>query len=249
MAKPAATFVHLYPDPSSLCRSAAEEVAAIALSAVDRKGKYAVALAGGSTPKKLYRTLASDYGKRLPWSRIHFFWGDERFVPGTDPLSNYKMAKEELLDRIRIPRSNIHSIATDFSDPESAALAYERDLRRHFGSSMPSFDLVILGMGSDGHIASLFPGAPALQETKRWVSAVRARATPPIRISLTLPVINAAKRIMVLVAGEKKKAAVERLLNNSHSGGSRLPAALLSPADELHWLLDRKAAPEDLFGN
>ena len=240
-----AAFVHIYTDPPALYGSAASLVASLARSAVESKGRFSVALAGGNTPRGLYRILASDYRLRLPWDRIHLFWGDERFVPAGNSLSNYRMAKEELLDGIEIPEANIHSIRTDFADPVAAALAYERDLRLFFASAArPSFDLILLGMGDDGHIASLFPGTPALSERERWVIAVRAKTEPPNRISLTLPVLNGAHQIMVLVTGKKKNAALQQALSHNDIGDPLLPASLLRPAGELHWLLDREAAGE-----
>jgi 6-phosphogluconolactonase len=238
----AEVFVHIYADPPAVCRGAAPIVASLARSTAKSKGRFSVALAGGNTPKQLYRVLASDVGFRLPWEQIHLFWGDERFVPVDDPLSNYRMVKEELLDSIRIPASNIHMISTDFADSDAAALSYEQHLCSFFGSAVPSFDLILLGMGSDGHVASLFPGTPALAEKEKRVIAVRVEAIPPVRISLTLPVINAANRIMVLVTGKKKNAAVQQALGYGKSGNSILPGALLRPAGELHWMLDREAA-------
>jgi 6-phosphogluconolactonase len=208
----AEVFVHIYADPPDVSRGTAPMVASIARSTVKSKGRFAVALAGGNTPKQLYRILASDLGLRLPWDQIHLFWGDERFVPIDDPLSNYRMVKEELLNSIRIPASNIHMISTDFADPKAAALNCEKHLCSFSGSAIPSFDLILLGMGSDGHVASLFPGTPALAEKERCVIPVRVEATPPVRISLTLPVINAANKIMVLVAGKEKNAAVQQAL-------------------------------------
>jgi 6-phosphogluconolactonase len=242
MKEPDSALVHVYADPPALCRSAAAAVASLVQSAVENKGRFSVALAGGNTPRGVYRILASDSRLRRLWDRIYLFWGDERFVPADDRLSNYGMVKRELLDRIQIPEANIHPISTDFPDPEAAASAYERDLRSFFHSTEPSFDLILLGMGGDGHIASLFPGTPSLAEKERWVIAVRTDSVPPIRISLTLPVINVAHRIMVLVTGRKKKTAVQQVLFDDVSENSVLPARLLRPSGELHWLLDREAA-------
>jgi 6-phosphogluconolactonase len=240
------TFLHIYPNPQAMSRGAAEIIDAAARTAIDAKGKFSIALSGGNTPRLLYRMLASDYGGTLPWDRIHFFWGDERFVPADDPLSNYRMAREELLDRIKIPASNIHPIPTDLRDPEKAALAYEHSLHSFFAQSVPTIDLILLGMGEDGHVASLFPGSPGLAEQIRNVIVVRAQAMPPVRISLTLPVINAAKQILVLVAGLKKRSAVRRLFGKGEKDSVLQPAGMLSPAGELHWLLDKAAAGDTL---
>jgi len=242
MKKTARAFLHIYADPPALYRSAAGMVAELAGSTVESRGRFAVALSGGNTPKQLYRLLASDFRLRIPWDRTHLFWGDERFVPDEDPLSNYRMAKEELLDRIEIPASNIHSIPTGFSDSDAAASTYEQTLHSFFAAAAPSFDLILLGMGSDGHVASLFPGTAALEERERWVVSVRADAEPPIRVSLTLPVINAAHRIMVLITGREKRAAVKQVFGCDREKRPLLPAGLLQPAGELHWLLDREAA-------
>lgn len=196
-------------------------------------------LSGGKTPETLYLLLATrHYQSRLDWSRVHLFWGDERYVPHDDPRSNYYLAYTAWLSKSPIPRENIHPMPTHYADPDDAARAYEAELRAHFGheTPYPSFDLVLLGMGDDGHIASLFPGDPALEETARWVVPSCATVAPHQRLTLTLPVLNASPRIWFLVSGDAKRAAIEQLFSGTEC---TLPAARISPSVErLWWLSD-----------
>ncbi len=171
-------------------------------------------LSGGRTPEPLYLLLATRrYRNALDWSRVHLFWGDERYVPHDDPQSNYYLAYETWLRRVNLPEENIHPMPTHYADPDEAARAYERELRRYFGAeaSHPMFDLVLLGVGDDGHIASLFPQSPTLDETERWVVPSLAPTEPRQRLTLTLPALNAARSIWFLVSGERKRAAIEQL--------------------------------------
>jgi 6-phosphogluconolactonase len=200
-----------------------------------------LALSGGSTPLPVYERLAK---LALPWPSLHLFWGDERCVPPDDQNSNYGNALRKFISQAPIPEANVHRIQGEL-EPQEAAKAYEDELRRFFGPEPPVMDLVLLGMGADGHTASLFPGCPELAESSRWaISSQPPAGTGPAlpRVTLTLPVINAARAVLFLVAGEDKRPAVSSILRVL-GNGSQLPAGLVRPAGELAWFLDRKAAP------
>ena len=184
----------------------------------------------------------STYLDRFPWARTHWFWGDERFVPEDDPLSNYRMAREALLSKAPIPAANIHPIPTEHLDPEAAAADYERSLRSSYGAGQldparPLFDVTLLGLGTDGHTASLFPGSPALQEKDKWVTAVIGEKPEP-RISLTLPALASSRHVAFLVAGAAKWEMLARLRQRDES----LPAARVHPVGTLHIFCDAAAA-------
>ena len=170
--------------------------------------KFTVALAGGHTTEPLYRCLASELHDEVPWERVHVFWSDERYVPPTDPDSNVRMARELLLNHVPIPEENVHAPRTDLAEPGEAALRYEETLREHSG-----LDWVLLGLGEDGHVASLFPGRPELEERQRTVVAVHnSPKPPPVRLTLTPAAINAARDVHLLVAGASKRVALEAVL-------------------------------------
>ncbi len=204
--------------------------------------KFSLCLSGGNTPKLLYQTLAQpEFSKQIPWSRVHLFWGDERFVPQSDDLSNYKMIRTTLLDHISIPESNIHPINTDFSDAAAAAKAYEKDLQDFYGHSTLNpkqllFDVTLLGLGSDGHIASLFPNSDVLNEQNAWVKAVSGVKNED-RITLTFPVLQSSKAVAFLVTGVEKNPVIKNVLN----GEGDLPAIRLKPEGNLYWFLDQTA--------
>lgn len=202
--------------------------------------RFRLALSGGSTPRFLYRLLASDR-VRIDWTRLELFWGDERFVPHDHPDSNYRMAREELLSRVEIPPTQIHPIPTD-TDPDDCAHRYEATLKSVYGAtqfdpSRPLFDAVLLGLGSDGHTASLLPGQPVLEERSRWAAAVLKGRDEP-RITLTYPAIESSRAVVFLVTGADKRDAVACTRN----GDARLPAARLRPHGETIWFLDSQAA-------
>jgi 6-phosphogluconolactonase len=234
-------------DPEELSRAAAKELAGIAQAALESRGRFDLALAGGHTPKRLYEILAAEYRERIDWKRTHLFWGDERYVGADDPLSNYRMARESLIEPLALPTENVHPMPTSFAEPDDAARAYEKLLHEHFGSEDPRFDLVLLGIGSEGHTASLFPGAPALNEKQRWVLAVRVAAKPPLRLTLTLPAINAARQVFFLVSGADKKAIVAKLLSLGADGSAEYPASLVHAQEKVTLFLDRAAQPRVLF--
>ncbi len=214
----------------------------ISTEAIGSRGHFTVALSGGKTPRELYRSLAVERGKGLSWRKTHIFFVDERFVPDTDEDSNYRMIKETLLDSARVPIRNIHSIQTDHPDPASAAERYEKDIALFFGlsgDSLPEFDLVMLGVGTDGHTASLFPGSSALKEKKRLVTAVSPGGKKHDRITLTLPVLNGARNVIFLVTGREKAKVLKAILQKMDPS---LPASLVSPENgHLLFLADSDA--------
>ncbi len=239
------------PDAEALARIAAERFAAAAAEAMSRTGRFAVALSGGSTPRALYRLLASpEFRARVDWPRVHFFWGDERCVPPDHPDSNFRMTREVLLDRIEGSERNIHRMPGE-QEPALAAAAYAEELRRFFGPGLPRFDLVLLGLGEDGHTASLFPGTAALNENERLVAAVYVERLRSHRLTLTLPVLNAAAHTIFLVDGASKKEIVAEIFRAS-GAAEWYPAARIRPADgDLAWLIGADAAgalPAELLG-
>jgi 6-phosphogluconolactonase len=212
---------------------------------IERHDVFRVALAGGQTPEKLYRHLGdAPHAREIDWTRVRFFWGDERGVGPEDPASNYGMAYRALLSRVPVPLENIFRMPGEAPDPERAAEAYEATLRREFdrhGDGLPRFDLILLGLGPDGHTASLFPGSPTLEEGRRWVAAVAPRGESYWRLTLTLPVINNAAEVYFITTGRGKAGIVERLVNQRDC--ESLPAGRIHPArGHLGWLLDREAA-------
>jgi 6-phosphogluconolactonase len=222
-------------DAAALAKAAAERVVArIAVNV----GRVAICLAGGSSPKQLYQLLATEaYRSQIPWHRVHWFVGDERFVPATDPLSNIAMMRDAFLDRCA-PAANIHPIPTDSADPKEAAHRYERQLKSFYGAdeldlARPLFDVVLLGVGPDGHTASLFPGTAVLEERARWVAAVLG-AKDEARITLTYPALESSRHVAFLVAGPEKRSVLASL----RRGDVALPAARLQPAGTLRILAD-----------
>jgi 6-phosphogluconolactonase len=233
--------VDILPDPPALAHHAAEWMTAAALAGT---GAFRVCLSGGSTPKALYGLLASDeFRDRFPWRRVSWYWGDERFVPYDHPDSNYRMTREAMLARAPVPPENIHPVPAD-GTPEDAARRYERTLQQAYGAvtldpERPLFDVTLLGLGADGHTASLLPGEPVLKERKRWVAVV-SHGRPEVRITLTYPVIESSRRVAFLVAGKEKAA----IFNAIRAGDSQAPAARVRPVGELFWFVDRAAAGE-----
>ena len=231
--------------PQELFAAAAEEVIHAANDAVAKRGRFAIALSGGSTPKSLNTLLATNARNSLPWDRMFFFFGDERHVPPTDPESNYGMAEETLLSKVPVPKTNVFRVPAENPDAAAAAAEYDQMLRKFFALSpgeFPRFDLILLGMGPDGHTASLFPGTTALQEKSRLVVANWVEKFKTDRITLTLPVLNTARCVVFLVSGTEKAAALHEVLETDASG-EQYPSKLVHPADgSLIWLVDRAAA-------
>jgi 6-phosphogluconolactonase len=210
--------------------------------ALAKQGPFAVALSGGSTPKALYELLSqAPYLGRMPWDRVHWFWGDERFVPRADTLSNYRMVWDAMLSRAPIPLANVHAVPTEGVTPEKSAALYEAELQRFYGSDQldlagPLFDVTLLGLGADGHTASLFPGTAVLAERTRWAAAVIGAKEEP-RITLTYPALESSRNVAFLVEGAGKRDMLKRLL----AGDSALPAARLRPSGELFVFADKAA--------
>ena len=242
MTKTALNETRVFESAEALAQGGAEWLCALAQAS---SRDFAVCLSGGSTPKRLYETLATPaIASRFPWPRVHWFWGDERFVPHDDPESNYRMVHEALLSRVPIPAENIHPVSTEGLSPEQAAADYEATLKRYYGAdrlapNRPLFDVNLLGVGDDGHTASLFPGQPALQETQRWVVAVIG-AKSNARITLTYPALDSSRDLVFLVTGNAKRDIIARV----RAGDRSLPAALVRPLGGLHWFGDRAALAE-----
>src|SRR5262249_2539250 len=230
-----------------LSRAAATEFVRQAQEAVQAKGAFTVALSGGSTPKNLYALLADDSALRatIPWDKVHFFWGDERHVPPDHPDSNYRMAHEALLSKVPALPANVYRIKGEYPEASHAADEYDQTLRKFFGLAagrFPRFDLLLLGMGPDGHTASLFPGTAALHESARLVVANWVEKFHSHRITLTPPVLNNAASIIFLVSGEEKADPLRSVLQGEEQP-ERFPSQSISPAQgTVLWLVDRPAA-------
>ena len=234
-------------DQATLAQEAAKRVVAIAEEAVIRSGRFTVALAGGSTPTRLYSLLAVEpYCTRLPWQKTHVFWGDERVVPPTHPDSNFGMTRTALLSRVPIPANQVHRMQAERADLAAAAHDYEAEIAHTFAAhpsgEPPAFDLVLLGLGTDGHTASLFPYTQALQETTQWVTPNYVPTLQTHRLTLTPPILNRAATTLFLVSGVEKAPALQAVLQGP-ADPERLPAQLIRPvAGHLIWLVDQAAA-------
>src|SRR6201982_3645125 len=230
--------IEVQPDPLALAHHVAEWMTTAALAA---KGSFRVSLSGGSTPKALFGLLASDEFRGLfPWPRVSWYWGDERFVPYDHPDSNYRMTREAMLARAPVPAENVHPIPTD-GTPEDAARRYERTLQAAYGAATldqqrPLFDVTLLGLGPDGHTASLLPGEPVLNERQRWVVAV-SHGRPEVPIPMPYPAIDSSRHVAFLVAGRGKAA----MFGAIRAGDTGVPAARVRPVGELLWFVDQAA--------
>jgi 6-phosphogluconolactonase len=233
-----------FDGPEALARYGAEWLCACAAAS---RGDCAVCLSGGSTPRRLYELLTQPpLAARMPWRRIHWFFGDERFVPHDHPASNFRMVRHALFSRAPIPAGHVHPIPTDRASARDAAVAYEETLKRFYGadvidSGRPLFAATLLGLGDDGHTASLFPGHPAVDDDRHWAVAVEGVAAPA-RVSLTLAALNSSAEAAFLVSGESKRAILARVLG----GEAVLPAARIRPSGHLHWFVERTALPAEL---
>jgi 6-phosphogluconolactonase len=238
--------VIVQPSLEALSREAAARFQRLAAESITAAGRFSVALSGGSTPLVLYHLLAEPpFRGAIDWARVHLFWGDERFVPPDHPDSNYRAALEALVRRVPIPTANVHRIPTEATEPEAAAAHYEDTLRRFFAApagDMPRFDLILLGLGPEGHTASLFPGTPPLDEDSRLVVATHVPNLAAWRITLTPPVLRGARHVIFLVSGPDKAVVLRDVLEGPHDP-HRLPAQLVRPQDgDLTWLVDEAAA-------
>jgi 6-phosphogluconolactonase len=238
--------IRILTTPQELFAAAAEEIVRTATSAVSERGRFTIALSGGSTPRNLYNLLATNARTSLPCDRMFFFWGDERHVPPTDPESNYRMVEEAMLSKLPVPPANVFRFRAENPDASAAAEEYEKTLRKFFqvgSTEVPRFDLILLGLGPDGHTASLFPGTSALQEKNRLVVANWVEKLKTNRLSFTLPVLNAGRCVMFLVSGTDKAPVLRTVLEDKAAAGDQYPAKLVQPTDgRLIWLLDRAAA-------
>jgi 6-phosphogluconolactonase len=238
-----APIIEILPDKTALVQHATQRVMTLIQSAMADHGFCTLALAGGSTPQPLYQALA---GNNLPWDKLYIFWGDERYVPIDDPSSNAGMAKQAWLDRVPIPASQVFITPTDDSNPEQAAQRYETTLRSVFGQlqslspdEVPQFDLILLGMGDDGHTASLFPYTDALAVRDRLITVGNKAGEP--RITFTLSLINRSRSVMFLAAGANKQPALQQVFS-PQGDDQAYPSRLVRPVGELYWLLDADAA-------
>lgn len=232
--------LRVFPDIEAVSHEAAGIFVNASERSIASKGLFTVAVSGGSTPKRLFTILGSmPYAEKIDWSCVHFFWVDERCVPADHPESNFKGAFDTLLSKVAIPKENIHRIKGEES-PEVAALAYERDLKSFFGNvNLPAFDLISLGMGEDGHTASLFPGSDSLKESKRLAIPVYVEKLKSWRVTLTLPVLNNGHCVIFLISGKNKTGVLKEILEKDRD---KYPAGLIKPCKEsLIWLLDEDA--------
>jgi len=239
--------IRILTTPQELFEVAAEEVVRAATEAVAQRGRFTIALSGGSTPKNLFNLLATNARTVFPWDRTYFFWSDERHVPPTDPESNYRMAEEIMLSKIPVNAGNVFRIAAENPDAAAVAEAYEQTLRKFFQlqpGQVPVFDLILLGVGPDGHTASLFPNTAGLQEKTRlvianWVDKLKAN-----RLTMTLPVLNSAREVAFLASGTDK-AQVLRTVLEEDAPPEQYPAKLVRPSNgRLIWFVDRAAASQ-----
>ena len=233
--------------PQDLFQAAAEEIVRAANAAVAERGRFTIALSGGSTPRNLYTLLATNARSTLPWAQMFFFWSDERHVPPNDPESNYRMAEETMLSKIPVLPGNVFRVPAENPDAAAAAEAYEQTLRKFFAleaGQFPRFDMILLGLGPDGHTASLFPETAALRETARLVVANWVEKMKTSRITFTLPVLNVARCVAFLVSGADKAPILREVLEGN-APGEKYPSKLVQPSDgKLIWFVDRAAASE-----
>jgi 6-phosphogluconolactonase len=246
-------YVRVYPDKGQLAQAAAKQIIELAGTAIIRKKCFNLMLAGGSTPKATYSLLASRrYSDQVNWEQVFLFWGDERCVPPDHPDSNFGMVRDTLISFVPIPPQNVFRIHGEIPPAEAAAL-YQTELQRHYSredktGGIASLDLVLLGMGTDGHTASLFPSSPVLEERVNWVTHVRHTSPPPPlvdRVSVTLPLINAARQVTFLVSGSGKSKRLKQVLSSQYAQNEALPASMVAPVNgQIAWLVDRAAASD-----
>lgn len=250
--------VRTFTDLAFLSEAAATEIVEIARASISSRGRFTVALAGGSTPRRTYDLLGTRHRDAIDWARTDVFFGDERYVPHSDPRSNYKMAEDTLLRRVPIPATHVHPIPTSAATLAEAADQYEATLHRVLGDhradagdgdrgtgTSATVDVALLGVGPDGHTASLFPGSPALEERGRWTRGVDAPAgiQPAVpRVTTTVPFLNGARAVLFLVAGEDKRRVVSEILRGGPAAQA-YPAALIEPRGRVLWLIERSEAP------
>lgn len=232
--------LRFFSDLDEMSAFAADYILQKAKIAVHQNGMFTLAVSGGTTPKKLFSILATDhYRNNFPWDRTHIFWVDERYVPETSDDSNYKAADDLLLAKIKIQKTHIHKIDTSLATPEESALKYEKELKTFFSYKLPSFNMVLLGMGEDGHTASLFPYTDVLEEKEKWVASTPAplEINPKVpRVTLTYPVLNNSETILFLIGGEKRKALAEMFVDSEDVDFHKYPSAAVKDKGSLLWL-------------
>ena len=240
-----------FPDIQALSEAAAEEIVGLARESVAARGRFSIALAGGSTPRRTYELLGTRHRDDIDWSKTTVVYGDERFVPADDPRNNHRMVREAFLDRVPIPADHVHAVSTTARSVDEAAELYERTLRTALDSptsdASVTVDVALLGVGPDGHTASLFPGSPALVEHTRWVVPVDAptHVQPAVpRVTTTLPFLDAARAVIFLVAGADKRGVIGEILSGD-AASRRYPAAMVTPRGRFLWMIDRSAMPDD----
>lgn len=233
-----------YSDSGEVANSAAELFVNVAAQSIKARGRFRAALSGGSTPREVYELLATaPFSSRIDWEHVHIFWGDERYVPADDRESNYRMTTEALLRHIPIPPGNLHRVPTEISPVQECAKEYEKDIRQFFGDSVtiPEFDLVYLGLGTNGHTASLFPHSTTLKEKSRLVVADFVSEVNTWRITMTAPLLNRGRIVAFVITGEQKAQVLREVLLGPRDP-ERLPAQLINPEGKLLWLVDEPAA-------
>lgn len=240
---PAEPVLHICADLEEASLEVARKTVELAQTAVATSGQFSIVLSGGNTPRRLHEILATDYRDAVPWADTHVFWGDERWVPHDHPDSNFRMADETLLRHVPIPTGQVHPMPTQLDDPEVAADAYQTQLAELFEGKLPRFDLILLGMGSDGHTASLFPTSAALVEATAWVMPSEAPSEPRQRLTLTLPVLNNAAYVVFLISGSDKRTPMAMALDSA-TDSVTCPAAAVRPhSGQLHFYVDQAASP------
>jgi 6-phosphogluconolactonase len=230
----------IFNDAKDLALGAAEDFVARSNQAIADRGRFTVALSGGSTPKMLYQLLAGPFRDQISWDKIHFFWSDERHVPPDHPDSNYHMTYEALISHVPVLENQVHRVLAENPNAAEAAQQYEETLKQVTNESLPRLDLILLGLGTDGHTASIFPGSEVLHETKRLVAAPWVEQFKAYRITMTLPLINNGASVVFLVSGKEKAAIVRDVLQ----GPEKYPAQAVKPAGKLVWMLDKAAATD-----
>ncbi len=235
----------IFPNLNAASRILAQEIVDLINSVITKKKSFLLALSGGNTPRTLYNLFASEFSNKIPWEYVHLFWGDERYVPRNDIHSNFAMAYDSFISRVNIPQRNVHRIPVETDSPEKSAELYEILLKQMFSISKEkndhqSFDLILLGMGKDGHTASLFPKNPVLFEKRRMVCAVNApQDMKPIqRITITFPTINKADRVFFLISGAEKESILNFIFNESEKAKKLYPAAMVNPRGKTVWFID-----------
>lgn len=236
--------IHVSENTAELSKDLADRIVKLIEATLAGQDRFTFVLSGGSTPKALYALLSgSPYSENIPWEKVHFFWGDERAVPFEDERNNAKMCYDQLLNKVNVPAENIHIMRTDIS-PEESAVAYEKVLKSYFKDDEATFDFVLLGMGDDGHTLSLFPGTEVVHESEAWTSAFFLQAQDMYRITLTAPVVNAAKYVAFMATGAGKAETLKSVLEGDQNL-DKFPSQIIQPVNgELHWFVDEAAAAQ-----